>query len=424
MKASFLFHLFLFGLFLPSLVFSKAKEDTFSVKNLSKSRRIEMAKFGYKLGAGTYDFSIKLSQIPEGTKPEYKLFLGIYDQGSHFATLNNHDCQSKLKGATRKEEVILKNDGTSTQLSGQIIQTEPSDVWFFKLFDCDRELVSIPNKKGEVSYKLVLLNEDKTHFSSEDKGFRVSYFFVLIALSLFCWHKRQEIMSIFKKDNDNIPHLLTIISLVSFLVSIQLKLADLVVYSYYGRGIFLAEFISGSLSLFGEYLVMGTLILIGWGWTLTYTDTEYFDFFIPISILVAVFKLILFGLGKLLETEDTQFHEYDSITGFILIFIRLLVFGAFCLGVKFTFDELRSQKAEKKKLVFLQNIFVVGGIFFLAIPTLVLSALAFKPENRFVLVESGSLLSFLLAIGALQHLLNSKKGAYMLVSLTGFSLPS
>jgi hypothetical protein len=130
-----------------------------------------MIHFHFLLFIEIWAFEYKIEGLPEGKmlmieKPEYKLKLGIFDQ-SNWIGHTPGDCQYHLNRATKTYDITMNGDGTWNNYSGQILQDDPSNVWWFMLFDCDRNVISSTNKKGRISTNILQYSLLKTNQKSE-----------------------------------------------------------------------------------------------------------------------------------------------------------------------------------------------------------------------------------------------------------------
>lgn len=80
--------------------------------------------------------------------------------------------------------------------------------------------------------------------------------------------------------------------------------------------------------------------------------------------------MILVVLGKITtEDEHNKYHNFEGLLGKILVIIRALVYCVFIYGIKDTYT-----KSSEKIKVFLRQLTILGTIYFLALPILVLVA--------------------------------------------------
>ena len=76
------------------------------------------------------------------------------------------------------------------------------------------------------------------------------------------------------------------------------------------------------------------IILISWGWTITFYNVESFDIFIPIAFMVGTFKIMILIIGKALDEDEFKMHEYHGYIGIILMILRVLFYVYFLFGLR------------------------------------------------------------------------------------------
>ena len=75
------------------------------------------------------------------------------------------------------------------------------------------------------------------------------------------------------------------------------------------------------------------LTLISWGWTITFYNIESFDIFIPVAVLVGIFKILIVTLGKVLDEEEFKMHHYHGFIGIIIFTLRVGFYIYFLFGL-------------------------------------------------------------------------------------------
>lgn len=86
---------------------------------------------------------------------------------------------------------------------------------------------------------------------------------------------------------------------------------------------------------------MNLLLVIGWGWTITYLHSDNQDFYVPIGVMATLLHIIATVLGKITDDGEHKNHHFDCVTGWILLAVRLLILIGFVSGVSKTYEEAR-----------------------------------------------------------------------------------
>jgi hypothetical protein len=124
-----------------------------------------------------------------------------------------------------------------------------------------------------------------------------------------------------------------------------------------------------------ESLVIGLIILIGYGWTINYNNIQDSDLYVPISKLivinvvacVAFMNAVLTLLTKIQSGIHDRHHMFDNITGYVIIGFRLLLLIIFMGGAINTYYK-SSEKVKKFFAIFI----LFGGIYVAALPFIVI----------------------------------------------------
>ena len=302
--------------------------------------------------------------------------------------------------------------------AGQLSQTAKRHVWFFALSDCDEEMHLQLAHGIRVKVEVTVKNTDQTHFSNDEEGF-IWIYTVLIAFSgLFLALNVQKVQRYQRKAGErDWPHLLVILALTFFAISYFLNLVHLFSYSRNGEGIRPVELFAQIFEVAGECTVTMFLLLISWGWTINYQELQDLEVYIPLSVLVVVVHVIIIGLGKLTDDAHDKYHSYDGWVGIVMILIRLGMYGYFFWGTKETFTRARAKVKE-----FAQQLRVLGSVYFLAFPVIVIVSYIFDSYMRLSVVLFGSLFLQLSSVVLLSYSCTSSKSGYYSVSFKGQTL--
>jgi hypothetical protein len=103
------------------------------------------------------------------------------------------------------------------------------------------------------------------------------------------------------------------------LLGFLFELIDLLVQSRTGHELEVINFLGQACSYGSSYVLSCVLIFVAHGWTIKFSDIDNFEFFLPISILIGIFKFVLLGIGRIDRHDVDINHRYDSAIGWFLV---------------------------------------------------------------------------------------------------------
>lgn len=147
-----------------------------------------------------------------------------------------------------------------------------------------------------------------------------------------------------------------------------------IIYVYTGSDYSIFHFIYLLMHSMSESLVIGLIVMIGFGWTINYTTIKDADLYVPIRnfcdnlvCCVAFMNAVLTLLTKIQSGIHDRHHMFDNVTGYVIIGFRILLLVIFIGGAINTYMKSR----EKVKSFFLVFI-VFGTLYVAALPIIVL----------------------------------------------------
>jgi hypothetical protein len=245
-----------------------------------------------------------------------------------------------------------------------------------------------------------------------------------------------------KKTHDQVGqmHLIVVLLGVAYIMqlgSIFCEVLHLRQYRLDGKGLrwrhtwFAADFLSEGLQGLSEFILSFLLIAVGAGWTLTADASilgagdgsskasqgvlskpaELFKRATPASIfIVSLFatQLTLEALGRKYDDDFNQFHDHEHWPGYLLMWLRVVMCGVFGTTVGKNMLSNNSQAV----VSFLRKLLVLGIVWFLAFPTLVVSSSYLVPYKRHRTITGGAITCQCVALAGLALLfLKSKEYA-------------
>jgi len=246
-------------------------------------------------------------------------------------------------------------------------QTRPY-VWFAAASDCNGTLHSKYRDMPPIELYVRFTGYDNTEFSHEEIGMLTLYTLALFTYTLILgFNVYNYYKDIKKTERVDSPILLLLIAVGLEFLSIVFRWIHLLVYSYDGEGVKACHVLSIITEVASQFFISLLLILISWGWTITYREFGDIEMFIPLVLMLLVVHLVVAGLTELTSDAYHKYHDYQGIQGILLVFSRLGMFAYFLYGMQDTY-----QKSRPKAKMFLKPFSIYAGAYLLSFPILVL----------------------------------------------------
>lgn len=297
------------------------------------------------------------------------------------------------------------------------------DYIYFVLFDCNKTLLMPALRNNKIKFILEFKNQG-SHLEAGDEGLIKAYtVFALFFFAIFAYLLRSFIAELRHGDKSEVNYAYIIVNICLSLkmVGIIMDIVDLWILSSQGMGFTFLNFMSQIFNHISQYLLSLLLIFLAHGWTIHVKNLEDFELFVPISVLIGIFKVIIIGLGKMEDNSALFFHRYDSFIGWILAAFNVGLFVYFIDGAITSFRKIRQQR---KTFNFYVSLTVFGSIYFFLFPILMLVSIAIPPEHRTFIIETGRIASQFVALAYMAYITGNKKGVYKDLVIFEVELPT
>jgi hypothetical protein len=115
-----------------------------------------------------------------------------------------------------------------------------------------------------------------------------------------------------------------------------------------------------------DSIIIVLLLLLSFGWTVTFSSTKDFDLYVPLASMLGMINVIMTTLNKVTDGDHDKYHIFDSIPAYIMVFFRLIGFGVFATGVIRSFINLKPD--QKKVFTYFVQLTILGTIYLTFIP--------------------------------------------------------
>lgn len=131
-----------------------------------------------------------------------------------------------------------------------------------------------------IEFELIMKN-DVSHFSQEEVGILPFNIIILLLFAFFLGKSIVEFYKDFKYEQtfEN-PIIIMIISISCDLLSLLCMVIHQSVYAYDGDGVFALEVFSRMYKMIGQVGIIWLLLMISFGWTITYRNVTDHDLYI------------------------------------------------------------------------------------------------------------------------------------------------
>ena len=127
---------------------------------------------------------------------------------------------------------------------------------------------------------------------------------------------------------------LLMISMCIEIISIAFKYSGFLVYAYFaGKDYAFFDFIYLLFHSISDSVILVLLILLAFGWTVTFKSTNDFDLYVPLTSMLGLVNVIMTVLNKVTDGDHDKYHIYDSVPAYIMLFFRLIGYFIFMGGI-------------------------------------------------------------------------------------------
>eukprot|EP01062_Namystynia_karyoxenos_P031296 TRINITY_DN23225_c0_g1_i1.p1 TRINITY_DN23225_c0_g1~~TRINITY_DN23225_c0_g1_i1.p1 ORF type:complete len:533 (+),score=198.86 TRINITY_DN23225_c0_g1_i1:126-1601(+) len=432
-----------------------------SAGDLTHGPEHEIAKFSFTTGKalirGTVRYSAK--DINWHTSPALYLFSDDKWDAYH----SSPACMDKVEhahtviqigqgGAGHRSGInygyghLAKNTKTRIEREGdqqvwhfdwEVDHSERTTGWFLIAADCALEQYN--TRVAPMTYEVSMFNPGMDHLPADEHWLPTAYTVVLagmVAYGLYCVYRVQQMSQHTK------IHLVVKLLGVAYLLQIVATAGELLhqwLYSLNGRGLFLLDYLSEVSEGLSALVISFVLICMACGWTLVddEADAKRTNSVATIlrnprlmlkggNIIGNILALLIFALvvwtmfliftNKLFDEDFKKFHDNDSAPGRMLLHIRAVLFVLFAISLGATVNKQRQRGGSGQLRSFLLRLLVLGSLWFIAFPLMVMVANAAPHYHRHRIVAGGVLFLQSSCLSLLAYQFLSEGSAYARLS--------
>lgn len=227
----------------------------------------------------------------ENSFPLYVYFLTDQEWDS---AINSNDCFSFQNLAKFSLELSLRGDQEWSRFEEfEIEYSSRSQVWYAVVADCNGYLHKLYPAMPYIDVDIHMLNSG-SEFSSEEYGVITLNIILFLVYAYFLASTTYAVViEALRNDNVDNPTMGTILAIYMELLHIIAQTIHLFIYSYNGSGFFLLDVISTVLEMNSQFIIVGMLILIAFGWSITDVDIMKDTKYLVLGSITLVFHTMI-----------------------------------------------------------------------------------------------------------------------------------
>jgi len=379
--------------------------------NFKKGRQWQyITKFGISIGRGGFEIKARFKK-PFNTlastlrQQVFTFNANFYLDTKWYLGMEEPNCKAKAEHQIRTESISINANGEWSEIKrGYLKQHTRPYVWFVAAEDCEETMHVKHPTMPPIQIYIKFTGEDGTEFSHEEIGLLGLYSIALVAYTLILGYNVHSYYKNLKKlERADNPILLLLIAVGLEFLSIFFMWIHLLAYSKDGEGLSVCHAIAIIAEVGSQFFLSVLLILISWGWTITYLEFDNIEIYVTLLIMLLMLHLLVAGLTQLTSDAYHKYHDYEGIQGIILVIFRLGMFAYFLYGIRDTF-----RLSRLKAKAFLKPFAICAGLYLIAFPLLVLICQIFAHYVRHKVMVIGSILVQSIAMCTLLRLFIGK----------------
>jgi hypothetical protein len=246
-----------------------------------------------------------------------------------------------------------------------------------------------------------------SHFG-EDEQVTWVYFVALVIATVLAPTNIFKLYRGWKNGERDWTHLIVCGGILSLIIAYFCKLVHLFVYSFNGEGVLTLDVLFFTWKTVSECAIINLLLIIGWGWTITYITGESQELYLPMGLMTTIIHIITTVLGIITDGNQHKNHHFDCATGIIILIIRLIFVMVFVVGVYRTHNEARPKAKQ-----FVKEFGLLGFVYLAGHPLAVLFCeLTLPPYLQHKIITAFIEISHAIANGLLTYMITSKRSSY------------
>eukprot|EP00445_Apocalathium_hangoei_P094356 CAMPEP_0204242842 /NCGR_PEP_ID=MMETSP0361-20130328/96106_1 /ASSEMBLY_ACC=CAM_ASM_000343 /TAXON_ID=268821 /ORGANISM="Scrippsiella Hangoei, Strain SHTV-5" /LENGTH=426 /DNA_ID=CAMNT_0051215685 /DNA_START=113 /DNA_END=1393 /DNA_ORIENTATION=+ len=373
-----------------------------------------VGKFGFAIGAGTYDVRLRLKGPPEMDTMSVNMEVYLDEDWDRVDTLS--PCSRAFSTPARKTHVLRATDEWSPWMGGLLEQNVRPHIWYFALSKCTGHAT---NSTFEVDYELRSQQHDKSELSVEQRHMPGAIVLSVLCLSGFLMRFAMLCYRFHQRSGSVHPVIRTLaVSVLLQWTAQVLHLFHLFAYERNGVGEPSVDASADILFMLSQVVTCTLLLLIAQGYTLDQTKDTEWESIKPLAAVVALLHVVLVGHGKMQGDHAEKHHENEGVVGWAILLVRVVLYLWFAVGVG-----AQKRSGGFRLQPFLHRFHFAGSVYFLSYPAIFMITQVFAPYLRHPVMMIGLVLMQTAAAVWLSDLFLKRGSYYELSTLSSSLLP-
>lgn len=368
-----------------------------------------IGKFGYALGSGTYEVTVKAPNTSIEIDLEINLILD--EMWPQVAGLQS--CSRELRKLSKTKHNVKVGQDWSAPVRGGMTQNMRPHIWYFALSACGTDFTSTP-----IHFNLHAKQEDKSELSVELRHMSAAISLVVFCLSAFLLDFTLRCRRIQREKGLVHPVIWVLaISVVLTWGSQVLHLLHLRVYEVKGTSESGLEAAADMAFMLSQVVSSALLIVIANGFSLLEEKHDVLASMKSVVAGIALLHMALVVHSKLTGDHADKHHENGGVAGWALVAVRLL------LWIWFVTRASALKKRSFRLEGFLLRFRLAGSLYFLAYPVICILAKVFASYLQHPIMYLGLVAMQVGSSFWLSRLFLGKGHFYEVSALSGSLLP-
>eukprot|EP00761_Pharyngomonas_kirbyi_P012653 gb/GECH01012680.1/.p1 GENE.gb/GECH01012680.1/~~gb/GECH01012680.1/.p1 ORF type:complete len:424 (+),score=49.73 gb/GECH01012680.1/:1-1272(+) len=313
------------------------------------------------------------------------------DQDFSFPSLRDEisdlPCEAKINSTYAKTVKPLSDNPEYEEH----IDEHYTRFWYIALSMC--------NKEKTQDFEMLLHFENpgswwSREFSADKQGVLELYLTFLILYIIVGAVYGYGLFVLWRRSSLHLIVKLFAVTLYLYIIGVFLLWVHYTKYASDGFGVYGLEGLGIVFKTASELLLITLLLLMASGWTISTTELQFKRIFIGVIGTLVALYVILFIWAEIGVSPESTIYVYDTPPGITLAVLRFPLLGFFIyLCIRSYLKEMETMK-KRFYIVFAS----AYSVWFLILPFIVFLAYAFDPWNRYIAIESISMVFYFISL--------------------------
>lgn len=186
-------------------------------------------------------------------------------------------CKNQMRSPLIVHKLLLDGSGSISEIN---LEVEKSQVYYFVLKDCNKRFISdYSNQRMFISLKLTTINNGSHLGEEEDDHWMVMPLVLIVGLWLIFSDK--QFLRDTHQANPDYAKIVLFGGIATNISSLFWKSIGYLIYSSFGVNYLVFHLIYLFMHALSETIIIGLLILMGFGWSINFSGRDNADLLIP-----------------------------------------------------------------------------------------------------------------------------------------------